>query len=118
MERRSLDRLLEYRMEACVGRRDRRSVWSNMELGLASSTTHLSMRSRLSLAIVGKVEQRNRGESMGRILDNWVWVKLVMDWSQCRVKERKLLILTTTTAELTGSSFCTVPSSMNVLCNK
>ena len=72
MERSSLDRLLEYRMEACVGRRDRRSVWSNMELGLASSTTHLSMRSRLSLATVGRVEQRNRGVSMGMILENWV----------------------------------------------
>ena len=49
-----------------------------IELRLASFTTHLSMRSRLSLATVGEVEQRNREESIGRILDNWVWDKLVM----------------------------------------
>ena len=51
-------------------------------LRLASFTTHLSMRSRLSLATVGDVEQRNREESIGRILATWVWDTLVMGWSQ------------------------------------
>jgi hypothetical protein len=63
---------------------------------------------RLSLATVGKVEQRNREESMGRIMDSWVWDKLVMDWSQCKDNdgelEMRLLILTTSTAELTWLS--------------
>ena len=66
------------------------------------------MRSRLSLATVGRVEQRNRGVSMGMILENWVWDKLVMDWSQCKDNdgelEMRLLILTTSTAELTWLS--------------
>ena len=38
-------------------------------LRLASLTTHLSVRSSLSLATVGEVEPRNREESIGRILD-------------------------------------------------
>ena len=62
------------------------NIVRTVELRLSSFTTHLSMRTRLSLATAGEVEQRNREDSLGRILDNWVWDKLVMDWSQCRAK--------------------------------
>ena len=74
-------------------------------LRLASFTTHLSVRSRLSVATFGEVEQRSREESIGRILANWTWDKLFMGWSKGRAKEEnlemRLMTVTTSTADLT-----------------
>ena len=61
---------LTYDMEPLQAKLCSNSV-RTIALRLASFTTHLSVRSRLSVATFGEVEQKSREESIGRILANW-----------------------------------------------